>query len=73
MGLLWAALGLFISLQIAGRPSYGIGEVWCCVTIDPFGFFSSVPGLLTSAKQILMIDLCKKQKTTSLFPEIFEN
>jgi len=71
--LLWAALGLFIFPVIAERPTCRIGEVWCCVSVDHFGFFYSVPGLLTSAKQILKIDLCKKQKTTYLFPEISEN
>lgn len=44
MGLPQTALGLFIFPVIAGRPSYGAGEFWCCITVDHFDFFYSVPG-----------------------------
>lgn len=73
MGLLQAALGLVAFPAIAGRPSYGIREVWCCINVDHIGFFYSLSDLLTSAKQILKIDLYKNQKKISLFPEIAEN
>lgn len=71
MGFLWAAQGYWVIFPVgAGRPSWGVREVWSCTRLGHFGSWYFVP--LTSATQKLKTDPYKNQKTP-FFPEITKN